>query len=278
MSLTSESVAVVTGAASGIGRALAVRLAEEKLAGLAISDWNEEGLKETAELLAKFDVPVSTHVVDVSRLDQVTQFADEVVEKHGRATHLVNNAGVGLLGTFEHISLEDFEWLMGINFWGVVYCTKTFLPLLRKEESAHIINVSSVFGFIAPDEQSAYCSAKFAVRGFTEALRHEMAGTNVSVSCVHPGGIRTNIVRNSRVGAETPTEWKQQGTKLFDRLARTSPEEAANVIVGGIKSRNTRILIGSDAKAISIISRLFPKKYLGILERLNGHSMGLRKK
>jgi len=278
MSLTNNSVVVVTGAASGIGRALAVRLAQEKIAGIAISDVNEAGLNETAELAAKFGVPISTHVMDVSKIDQVQAFAAEVVEKHGRATHLINNAGVGLLGTFEQVSLEDFEWLMGINFWGVVYCTKIFLPLLHKEDSAHIVNVSSVFGLIAPDEQSVYCSAKFAVRGFTESLRHEMEGSSVSVSCVHPGGIKTNIVRNARVGAGTPTEWKQQGTKLFDRLAKTSPEEAANVIVEGIKNKNTRILIGSDAKAISLISRLFPKKYLGILERLNGHSMGLRKK
>lgn len=278
MSLTNQSVAVITGAASGIGRALAVRLANEKIAGIAISDVNEAGLAETAEMAGGSGVPISTHLMDVSNLDQVKTFAAEVVAKHGRATHLINNAGVGLLGTFEQVSLEDFEWLMGVNFWGVVYCTKIFLPHLQKEESAHIVNVSSVFGLIAPDEQSVYCSSKFAVRGFTESLRHEMAGSSVSVSCVHPGGIKTNIVRNARVGAGTPTEWKQQGTKLFDKLARTSPEEAANVIVEGIKSRNVRILIGSDAKAISLISRLFPKTYLAILERLNGHSMGLRKK
>jgi short-subunit dehydrogenase len=278
MSFSESSVAVVTGAASGIGRALAVRLAQEKIAGIAISDVNEAGLKETAEMAEGAGVPVSTHVTDVSKLDQVKAFADEVIEKHGRATHLINNAGVGLLGTFEQVSLDDFEWLMSINFWGVVYCTKIFLPLLQKEDSAHIVNVSSVFGLIAPDEQSVYCASKFAVRGFTESLRHEMEGSTVAVSCVHPGGIKTNIVRNARVGAGTPTEWKQQGTKLFDRLAKTSPEEAANIIVEGIKNKNTRILIGSDAKAISLISRLFPKKYLGILERLNGHSMGLRKK
>lgn len=278
MSLDKNSIAVITGAASGIGRALAVRLAQEGIAGLAISDVNEAGLEETAGLIAKTGVPVSVHLMDVSKLDQVERFAAEVVEKHGRVTHLVNNAGVGLIGMFEHISLEDFEWLMGINFWGVVYCTKTFLPILRLQPSAHIVNVSSVFGFIAPPEQSAYCSAKFAVRGFTESLRHELADSSIAVSCVHPGGIKTNIVNNARLGAEAPEEWKQQGAKFFEKVAKTSPEEAAAVIVKGIKSKDPRILIGKDAKGISFFSRLFPKRYLSILERLAGHKMSLRKK
>jgi NAD(P)-dependent dehydrogenase (short-subunit alcohol dehydrogenase family) len=278
MSLTNKSVAVVTGAASGIGRALAIRLAREGIAGIAISDVNEAGLNETSNMAGKFGVPISVHVADVSKLDQVHTLAAEVVEKHGRATHLINNAGVGLIGTFEQISLEDFEWLMGINFWGVVYCTRAFMPILEKQESAHIVNVSSVFGLIAPAEQSAYCSAKFAVRGFTESLRHELVDTNISVSCVHPGGIKTNIVKNARLGADAPEEWKQQGAKFFDKVAKTTPEEAAEVILSGIKTGNTRILIGKDAKAISFFSRLFPKKYLGVLERLNGHKLSLRKK
>ncbi len=278
MSLRSNSVAVITGAASGIGSALAVRLAEERIAGIAISDVNEEGLKETALMVEKLGVPVSTHVIDVSKLDQVQKLADEAVAKHGRVTHLINNAGVGVLGSFEQLSIEDLEWLMGINFWGVVYGCKVFLPLLRQQESAHIVNVSSVFGFIAPEEQSAYCSSKFAVRGLTESLRHELEGTNVSVSCVHPGGIRTNIARNSRVGEKTPEEWKQQGAKFFDKVAKTSPETAAEVIVKGIKDRNPRILIGKDAYMISFLSRLFPKRYLRMMERISGHKMSLRKK
>lgn len=276
MSLDQHSVVVITGAASGIGRSLAIRIAQENVAGIAISDVNEAGLIETASMVS--GVPVSTHVIDVSKRNEVQRFADEVVAKHGRVTHLVNNAGVGVIGTFEQLSIEDFEWLMGINFWGVVYGCKVFLPILRQQSAAHIINVSSVFGFIAPEEQTAYCSSKFAVRGFTESLRHELADTNVAVSSVHPGGILTNIVRNSRVGKDTPDEWKQQGSKLFDRIARTTPENAADVIVKGIKSREPRILIGKDAKAISIVSRLFPRKYLSVLERLNGHKMSLRKK
>ena len=278
MSLNLNSVAVITGAASGIGRALAVRLAVEKIAGIGISDVNEDGLAETAKLVEKTGVPVSIHLTDVSKLEQIQQLANDVIAKHGRATHLINNAGVGLIGTFEQLSVEDFEWLMGINFWGVVYGCKVFLPILKTEDSAHIVNVSSVFGLIAPEEQTAYTASKFAVRGFTESLRHELAGTNIAVSCVHPGGIRTNIVRNSRLGFEAPEEWKQQGTKLFEKIAKTSAENAAEVIFNGIKAKDPRILIGKDAKAISLIARVFPKGYLKILERLNGHKMSLRKK
>ncbi|HQX55033.1 MAG TPA: SDR family oxidoreductase [Pyrinomonadaceae bacterium] len=278
MSLSAKSVAVVTGAASGIGRALAIKLAEEKIAGIAISDVNEAGLSETADLAGAAGVPISTHIIDVSKIDQVQRLADEAVAAHGGVTHLINNAGVGVLGNFEQLSIEDFEWLMSINFWGVIYGCKVFLPILRQQESAHILNVSSVFGFIAPEEQSAYCASKFAVRGFTESLRHELAGTNVTVSAIHPGGIKTNIARNSRVGKDTPEDWKQQGAKFFDKVARTSPETAADVIVKGIKAKNPRILIGQDAYAISTISRLFPKRYLRLLERLSGHKMSLRKK
>jgi len=278
MSIGSSSVAVITGAASGIGQALAVRFAREKIAGVAIVDLNEPGLAETAKLIDGIGVPVSIHVTNVADLQQIKTLAAEVVATHGRVTHLINNAGVGLFGTFEQISIEDFDWLMGINFWGVVYGCKVFLPILRKERESVIINVSSVFGLIAPEEQSAYCSSKFAIRGFTESLRHELADTSVLVSCVHPGGIKTNIVRNSRVGAGTPQEWKQQGTKLFDKVAKTSTDEAADVIFKGIVDKNPRILIGKDARAISLLSRLFPKRYLTIIERLNGHKMSMRKK
>ncbi|MBK9529729.1 MAG: SDR family NAD(P)-dependent oxidoreductase [Acidobacteria bacterium] len=276
MTLDPKSVVVITGAASGIGRALAVRIASEGVAGIAISDVNEAGLNGTAAMIT--GVPVSTHVMDVSKLDDVKQFAGGVIAKHGRVTHLINNAGVGVLGSFEQLSIEDFEWLMGINFWGVIYGCKVFLPLLKAQPQSHIVNVSSVFGLIAPEEQSAYCSSKFAVRGFTESLRHELAGSTVSVSCVHPGGIKTNIARNSRVGENTPEEWKQQGAKFFDKVAKTSPETAAEVILKGIKEQNPRILIGQDAYAISTLSRLFPAKYLRMIERLSGHKMSLRKK
>ncbi len=278
MTLSNNSVAVVTGAASGIGRALAIRLAKDGIAGIAISDVNEKALEETAAMVRDTGVPVSTHIVDVSDSDAVNKFAEDVLARHGRVTHLVNNAGVGLIGVFEQLTIKDFEWLMGINFWGVVYCTKAFLPTLLEQETAHVVNVSSVFGLIAPAEQTAYTSSKFAVRGFTESLRHELEETNVAVACVHPGGVKTNIVRNSKVAEGTPADWKQNSVKLFDKVAKTTSEEAAEVIVRGIKNKNPRILIGKDARAISILSRLFPKKYLGVIERLNGHKMSLRKK
>ena len=278
MTLSKHSVAVITGAASGIGRALANRLAQEKIAGIAVADVNEAGLKETAATIEQLGVKVSAHIVNVADRAEMQRFADEVLESHNqRATHLINNAGVGLLGTFEQISLEDFEWLMNINFWGVVYGCKMFLPILKREEKAHIVNLSSVFGLIAPPEQTAYCASKFAVRGFTESLRHELLETNVRVSSVHPGGIKTEIARNSRLGANTPAEYKEEGAKFFDQVAQTSAEKAAEVIMHGIKTENPRILIGRDAHAISYVHRLFPKRYLKIFERLAGHRLDLRK-
>jgi short-subunit dehydrogenase len=275
MTLSKNSVAVVTGAASGIGRALAVRLSKEEIAGLAISDLNEAGLDETAAIVSG-GIKCTRHKVDVGNREEMRKFAEAVVREHGRATHLINNAGVGLIGSFEEISLEDMEWLMNINYWGTVYGAKFFLPILKQQEKAHIVNLSSVFGFIAPPEQTAYCSSKFAVRGFTEALRHELENTNVRVSSVHPGGIKTNIARNSRIGADAPEEYKKQGVEFFDKVAWTSPETAAETIVRGIKKENPRILIGKDAHLISYLHRLFPKSYLRLLERLSGHRMSLR--
>ena len=278
MTLNKNSVAVITGAGAGIGQALAIRFTKEEIAGIAIADFNESGLNETFSLVEKTGIPVSKHLIDVSKLTEVQQFADEVLAKHGRATHLVNNAGVGLIGSFEQISLEDFEWLMNINFWGVVYGCKIFLPILQKESAAHIVNISSVFGFVAPPEQTAYCASKFAVRGFTESLRHELEGTNIGVSCVHPGGIKTNIARSSRIGENAPKEHKQQAADFFDKVALTSPETAAEVIIKGIKKENPRILIGKDAYAMNYISRLFPTKYLKMLEKLAGQKLEFRKK
>lgn len=277
MTLDKNSVAVITGAGSGIGRALALRFAQEKISGIAIADVNEQCLEETFALVENLGVSVSKHIVDVSKLEQIQRLADEVVAKFGRATHLVNNAGVGLIGSFEQISLQDFEWLMSINFWGVVYGCKVFLPILQKENSAHIVNISSVFGMIAPPNQTAYCAAKFAVRGFTESLRHELEDTNIKVSCVHPGGIQTNIAKSSRIGENAPESHKQISSDFFDEVAMTTPETAANVIMKGIKNENVRILIGKDAHAISYVHRLFPKKYVKVLEFLSRKKLVLEK-
>ena len=270
MSLTNESIAVITGAASGIGRALAVRLAAEGVEGLAISDVNAEGLGETARMLEGAGARVSTHVLDVSDLAQMRVFAADVVARHGRVTHLINNAGVSLFGNVEEVSIEDMEWLMGINFWGTVYGVKLFLPVLREQASAHIVNVSSVFGFVAPPGNAAYSASKFAVRGFTESLRHELAGTGVAVSCVHPGGVATNIARDGRVGANAAPAAKEESVRYHTKLSRTTPERAAETIVRGIKRRSKRILVGMDARLIEVVHRAAPVSYLSVMDRLSG--------
>ena len=264
MSLTNESVVVITGAASGIGRALAIRLAREPIAGIALSDVNQTQLAETARLIDKPKLRVTTHVVDVADEEQMRLFVEAVVERHERATHVVNNAGVALGGTFQQVSLDDVRWLMSINFWGVVYGTKLFLPVLEKQKLAHIVNVSSVFGLVAPPGQAAYAASKYAVRGFTEALRHELENTNILVSIVHPGGVKTNIANNSKIGAGvnlTEAERLEKIEKFNKRLAATTPERAAEIIVRGIKSRKSRIVIGSDARLLSFFARLFPRRY-----------------
>src|SRR6266852_277788 len=197
MSFLSDGVAVVTGAGSGIGRALAQQLAAAGSA-LALADIDEAGLLETAQSLDKKSALVTTHVLDVADEAGVRSFAEDVAGRHGRVTLLINNAGVALHGNFEEVSLDDFRLLMNINFWGTVYGTNYFLPILKRERRAHIVNLSSVFGLIAPAGQAPYAASKFAVRGFTEALRHELEGSNVGVSCVHPGGIKTPIARRSR--------------------------------------------------------------------------------
>lgn len=260
MSFLSSGVAVVTGAGSGIGRALAQQLAAAGSA-LAIADIDEEGLTETAASLTDKKAAVSTHVLDVSNEEGVRSFAEDVVARHGRVTLLINNAGVALIGTFEEISLDDLRWLMGINFWGVVYGVRCFLPILKEQPRAHIVNLSSVFGIIAPVGQSAYSASKFAVRGFTESIRHELEGTTVSVSCVHPGGIRTPIAKRARLGANSPANKHQEAVARFEQLTPTSPDAAAARILRGVERREPRILIGRDAHQIDIVQRLRPATY-----------------
>ena len=255
-----NGVAVITGAASGIGRALAVRLASEG-SHLALADLDEAGLIEVAREVARERVEVSTHVTDVADEKRVKEFAEEVVGRHGRATALFNNAGVALHGDVEEISTADFQWLMGINFWGTVYGVKHFLPILRQQKRAYIINISSVLGLIAPPGQAAYAASKFAVRGFTEALRHELSGTSVQVSTVHPGAIMTEIVRRGRVGAAADPAKRETELARFERLARTTPERAAERILQGVLGGQTRILIGRDASQIDLIQRLMPTRY-----------------
>lgn len=255
MKLTSGTVAAVTGAGSGIGRALALSLGGRGCA-LALADINAAKLSETAALASKTEASkVTTSIVDVADWAAVSRYASDVESWHGGAHLLINNAGVALGGFFEEVSLEDFAWLMGANFWGVVYGVKAFLPQLRRQTAAHIVNVSSVFGLAGPPGQTAYASSKFAVRGFTESLRAELQGTPISVSCVHPGGVRTNIAVNARASMTDPVRL-EAGRKRWEKLLKMPPEEAAAAIIRGIERDSARILIGNDARLLDALARL----------------------
>ncbi len=252
-------VAAVTGAASGIGRALAGALAARG-AHLALSDIDEVGLAETVARCDGSGVKVTAQRLDVADRDAMYAWADGVVADHGRVNLIFNNAGVALATTIEAMTYEDLEWLMGINFWGVVYGTKAFLPHLKRSGEGHVVNLSSVFGLISVPSQSAYNAAKFAVRGFTDALRMELAAEGAAVSCttVHPGGIKTNIARNARLDPSVTSAagGAEEAHRRFDRAAITSPEKAARQILAAVQHDQRRALIGPDAKVIDFISRL----------------------
>jgi len=252
------AVAVVTGAASGIGRALSIDLAKLG-AELALADVNTAGLEETRALLG--DAKARTYVVDVSKAAAVEDFARRVEQDFGRAQLLVNNAGVALMGTLAEVSLEDMAWLININFWGVVHGCKFFLPLLQREKDAHIVNVSSIFGLIGPPGQTAYAASKFAVRGFSESLREELRATSsIKVTSVHPAGIATPIAHSARAGRGVTAEARQEAEEYFKRVALITPEEASRVIIKGILGNKNRVLIGADAYRIDRIQRLFPAR------------------
>lgn len=262
----SGKVAVITGAASGIGRALAVQLAEHG-SHLAIADIDQVGLDETKSMLASSGVSCTTHIVDVADRLAVEAFAKDVVTAHDAVHVVINNAGVTLIELAEHVSYDDFEWVMQINFWGVVYGSKAFLPYLRLQDEAHIVNVSSLFGLMALPLQSAYNASKFAVRGFTEALKMELCASPVRVSCVHPGGINTAITKNSRVGDDALAVSKEELEATFEAKALTTPDKAARIIIRGILKNKRRILVGPDARIADWVVRHFPstyEKWLGI--------------
>lgn len=251
-------VAAITGAGSGIGRALAENLAQEGC-HLALSDINGQGLLETQEILSPYSVKVTTHTVDVAQREQMERYAEEVISGHGQADMIINNAGVAIVTSVAGVSYEDFEWLMGINFWGVVYGVKAFLPLLQKRPEGHIVNISSINGILTWPNHSPYCSAKFAVKGFTEVLLQEMDGTSIRVSCVHPGGIKTNIARNARFTEAINKKLDQKSTvALFEKITRTTADTAAKTIIQGIKKNKRRIMVGPDAKLMDWLTRLMP--------------------
>lgn len=271
MTAISGSAAAVTGAASGIGRALAHELA---LRGcdLAIADRDEAGLQAAAAEIAKVSPrKVTVHRLDVSEPGQIAAFAEAAGVAHPGLNIVVNNAGVALLGEFCEIEQAQMEWLFNINFWGVVHGTRAFLPLLSRQREAHIVNISSIFGILAPPGQSAYCAAKFAVRGFSESLRHELAVVNSSVrlSVVHPGGVATNIARNSRSGTGiTDNARRAESIERFDALARTTPTAAAQRIIAGIEKNQPRILIGKDARFMDLLQRFRPATYWKVMQRM----------
>jgi short-subunit dehydrogenase len=258
--------AVVTGAACGIGRAIAVSLAR-RACNVALADIDEVGMAETAELVRGNGVHVSRHRLDVGDRVAVAEFPEIVADEHSGVDVLVNNAGVAVGGTFEQVADEDFEWLFEINFWGVVRMTRAFLPMLRASEDARVVNISSAYGLVAPPEQAAYAASKFAVRGFSEALRHELAHSGIGVSVVHPGGIATSIAEKARVPAGVTEEEIERRRAKYRKLLRLPPEIAGEAIVRGIERRQSRILVGSDAKVISLIARLLPVSYWRLLSR-----------
>jgi butyryl-CoA dehydrogenase len=260
--MSETKVAVISGAGSGIGRALAQLLAGRGFK-LALNDWNAAALEETKKSV---DVEVEAHAFDVSKREPWVTFRDAVLARFGRVDWVVNNAGVDLAESINDVSYDDFEWIMGINFWGVVHGTKAFLPTLLKQKSGAVVNISSVLGLVGYQMHGTYCSAKFAVRGFTESLRYELRGSGVLSACVHPGGIKTNIVRNSRFRADVGDINHDEAVNFFASIARTTPDEAARTIADGVEAGRCRILIGADAVAIDTAQRLMPVSYQGFFD------------
>ncbi|WFU73883.1 SDR family NAD(P)-dependent oxidoreductase [Bradyrhizobium sp. CB2312] len=263
-----RGAAAITGAASGIGRALAIELARRGC-DLALADRDEAGLKTLAAEIGG-QRKVSVHRVDVGEASDIAQFATDAIAAHPALGIVVNNAGVALLGTFEEINQAQMEWLFDINFWGVVHGTRAFLPHLKTKPEAHVVNLSSIFGIIAPPGQSAYAAAKFAVRGFSESVRHELAvaGSPIKLSVVHPGGVATAIARSSRTGVGvTDNERRSQMIERFETAAKTTPKDAALRIIKGIERNEPRILIGNDARFMDLLQRFRPGTYWAPLQR-----------
>jgi short-subunit dehydrogenase len=260
-----DGVAVVTGAAKGIGAALAMALASRGCR-LALVDRDRDALAAVVAA-AKASVAVSAHVADIADAAAAQSVCDAVLAEHGRASILVNNAGVALMGRFEEVEVAEMEWLFAINFWGTVRMCKAFVPVLRREPAAQIVNLSSIFGIVAPAGQTAYAASKFAVRGFSEALRHELEDTGVGVSIVHPGYVKTAIARNARVAAAMDPNEAAERAANFDRMTGSSAEQAAERIVIGIERRQKRILIGRDAMQLDWVQRMLPVSYWALMKR-----------
>jgi len=280
-------VAAITGAGSGMGRELAIHLAKMGC-HVALSDIDPEQLAATKQLLANYDVNVTITVLDVSDNTAVEAWADSVMSDHGKVNFIFNNAGVALYSTVEGSSISELEWVMNINFWGVVYGTKAFLPLIKNSvkqsqfgEHGHIINISSLFGLTAQPSQSAYNSSKFAVRGFTESLRQELNIQNcgVSATCIHPGGIKTNIANSARGNESIHDIGMSTGPKAirsFNKFLKFDANEAAWIILQAAATNQQRCLIGNDAKMIDAIQRVFPSHYSQVLNDFHQLSRKLK--
>jgi NAD(P)-dependent dehydrogenase (short-subunit alcohol dehydrogenase family) len=260
-------VTVVTGAGGGIGRATAFCVARRG-GHLALADIDEAGLAQTVTQAAAAGVRVSGHPLDVTNREAVAALPAQVLEAHDRVDLLINNVGVALGGNFDLVSEADFDWLMETNFHAMVRMTRAFLPLLRTSDDARIVNLSSVFGLISPPGQCAYSASKFAVRGFSNALRFELTGTRVGVTVVHPGGVATAIARNARIAAGVPADERRRRLELAEKMLRMPPEKAAEIIVRGVEKRRARILVGSDAIFISLLERLAPVSYWRVMQSL----------
>ena len=261
---------LITGAAGGIGRATAVALARRG-AHLALADIDEAGLERTARLaadVAPTGLRVSRHRLDVADRDAIAALPALIHAAHGGLDVLINNAGVAVGGTFEQVSEADFDWLFSINFFGVVRMTRAFLPMLRQSDDARIVNISSLFGLIATPGQTAYTASKYAVRGFSESLRHELAGSPIGVTTVHPGGVATAIATSARAPQGATAEDTARQKRAFAALLTLPPETAADVIVRAIEQRRARVIVGRDAKIAAAIERVLPVRHWDVLKRL----------
>lgn len=260
-------VAVLTGAGSGIGRELALALARGGCQ-LALVDINAGQLAETTELARGLGVRVSEHPMDVADRIAIAGLPDQVIDQHGQVDLLINNAGVALGGTFEQLTVENFDWLMAINFDAVVCMMRAFLPLLKRRPAARIVNLSSLFGLITPAGQTAYCASKFAVRGFSNALRLELVGSPVGVTVVHPGGIATAIASSARAPDGIGEEELAVRLKRTEKLLRMPPAKAAQIILRGIERDRARVIVGHDARILSWLERVLPVSYWRLLPGL----------
>jgi NAD(P)-dependent dehydrogenase (short-subunit alcohol dehydrogenase family) len=263
MNIYQGKVSVVTGAGSGIGRALAAALAQRG-ARLALSDVDAAGLQETRALCGSAEL--RCYVVDVSNRDQVFAHAEQVKNDFGTAHFIFSNAGVALAATFEQSTVEEIEWQLGVNLWGVIYCNKAFLPMLLAQREGHLVNVSSIFGLIGFYGNSAYNISKFGVRGLTECLWWELEGTGVKATTVHPGGIRTQIARKARLGRNASPAIREMTAK-FDHLLLTPPEVCAREILDGVARGKKKIMTGHRARTTDILARLFSTSYHWFVKR-----------